>query len=248
MTHTVHARRKRLLVITLAVLSVLGLGVAAAGWRVWGAEFVSLFHATVDWVRSLGAGPYFAAFAVLPACGVPISVFNLSAGPLFGPVIGLPWVLVLAALCLAFNITLSYAAARWLLRPWAMRLCKWLGYTLPEVRGEGGTSLVALVRFTPGPPYLLQSLLLGVAGVPFWPYFFISWVATYSYAFALIVFGDALAQGKGGTAMIGISLFIAFAIGIRIVRKQVSARRILREREEIAAASSRIDDTPPPTP
>lgn len=246
------AKRKRILLIALILLAVIGIGVALAGWRIWGQELLTLFRDTLTWIRSLGAGPYFMAYAILPSFGVPISVFNLSAGPLFGPVIGLPWVLTLAGLCLAFNIALSYIAARWLLRPWAMRLCRWLGYDLPEVRGEGSTSLVTLVRFTPGPPYILQNLLLGLASVPFWPYFFISWVSTYAYAFALIMFGDAVMQGKGGKAILGISLLIVLTIVIRILRKRISARRIQRERDaavQMAAAGiSPIDDTPPPTP
>ncbi|EIP99422.1 hypothetical protein OpiT1DRAFT_03938 [Opitutaceae bacterium TAV1] len=257
MTHAVFTRRKRLFAIVLALLSVVGLGAAAVAWRLWGPEIAGLFHESVAWVRSLGAFPYFTAMAILPALGMPISIFNLSAGPLFGPVIGLPRVLVFAATSLGINVALGYVVARWLLRPWAIRLCTWLGYHLPEVRGEGSTSLIMIVRFAPGPPYALQNLLLGVAAVPFWPYFFISWVAACSFAFALIIFGDALVKGRGGMALFGISLLVALTVGIRILRKQISARRLKREHgaagataatSGTAAAVITGNDTPPPTP
>jgi len=124
--------------------------------------------------------------------------------------------LALAAILAA---ALTYALARWFLRPWVERLCVWLGFTIPEVADADQRSLVILVRVTPGPPYALQNYLLGMAKISFATYFSISWVVVSAYGCAFIVFGDAIAQGKGRGVLLGASLLIALTVGIRFLRR-----------------------------
>lgn len=204
-------------------------GVAAAGLVACGAVWWGLhrlgygMRESVDWVlaqvRSLGPAAFFGLMALLPALGAPLSLFTLTAGPVFTPVLGLPVVILLSLLSLGINLSLTYALARWFLRPWVERLCVWLGFTIPEVADVDQRSLVILVRVTPGPPYALQNYLLGMAKIPFATYFAISWVVVSAYGCAFIVFGDAIAQGKGRGAVLGASLLIALTVGIRFLRR-----------------------------
>ncbi len=129
------------------------------------------------------------------------------------------WLLVLVWVSIAFNLALSYWLARYALRPWLARLLGWLGYKLPEVAEADHHGLVILVRVTPGPPYVLQSYLLGLAGIPFATYFFISWVISSSYACAFVLFGDALMQGRGRTALLAVMLFIALTVAVQFLRR-----------------------------
>jgi uncharacterized membrane protein YdjX (TVP38/TMEM64 family) len=185
-----------------------------------------LFNRGLDAVRGLGPVGFFGAMTVLPGVGCPLSVFTLTAGPVFGPVLGLPTVIALAWASLAANLALTYGLARWVLRPWIVRICGWLGYRLPEVAAVDERSLVVLVRVTPGPPYVLQSYLLGVARVKFATYFLISWSVVSAYATAFILFGDALAQGKGRGVVIAVSLFVALTVGVGFVRRKLKARAV----------------------
>jgi uncharacterized membrane protein YdjX (TVP38/TMEM64 family) len=186
-------------------------------------------RAAIDWVlarvRGLGPGTFFSLMAVLPTLGVPVSVFTLTAGPVFAPVLGLPLVVVLSLLSLGTNLVLTYGLSRWVLRPWAQRLCGWLGFRIPEVSESDQRSLVILVRVTPGPPYVLQNYVLGLARVSFAAYFPISWAVVSVYSTAVIIFGDALVNGRGRGVLIGVGLLVAFVVGVRVVRKKMNRRK-----------------------
>lgn len=208
----------------LAGIAVGGLMACALAWwwlqsRGYGA------HQAFDWVlaqvRSLGPWAFFMLMALLPAMGAPLSLFTLTAGPLFAPALGLPLVTLLALVSLAVNLALTYVLARWLLRPWVERLCAWLGFTLPAVAEADQRALVILVRVTPGTPFVLQSYLLGMAKIPLATYFVISWVVASLYACAFILFGDSLAQGNGKMAVLAVSLLVVFAVGVRFIRSKM---------------------------
>jgi uncharacterized membrane protein YdjX (TVP38/TMEM64 family) len=185
---------------------------------------------SIDWVLALvrGLGPvaFFTLMTLLPGVGVPVSVFTLTAGPVFAPVMGLPLVVVVSLLCLGVNLALTYGLARWVLRPWVEWLCAWLGFKIPQVAPEDQRSLTVLVRVTPGPPYVLQNYLLGVARVSFPTYFTISWAIVSLYSTAVIIFGDALVNEKGKGALIAVSLLVTFIVGVRFARKRLNRSKI----------------------
>ncbi|MFH1498315.1 MAG: hypothetical protein ABII82_10865 [Verrucomicrobiota bacterium] len=207
----------------LALAGVLCLAVAVPAWmyretlRAWA-------EVGVEWVRELGPAAFFSAMAILPAAAVPLSVFTLTAGPVFGPTLGMPAVLALVALSMAINLVVTYVLARWILRPWLLKLCGWLGYRVPEVSPADQLKLVVLVRVTPGPPYVLQSYLLGLAAIPFRLYFAISWGISVAYAFAFVLFGRALMEGRGRMALVAISLFVAVTVAVRWIKGRVGGK------------------------
>ena len=224
-TEKARHRRRR-----LAALGAAGLGLAVvATWAAmqppefW-AQVKAAVTAGMDWVRGLGAGWYFTAFAVLPAIGCPVSAFALSAGPLFGPVLGLPTVLLLAGASMATSMTISYGLARFVLRPWVIRLFGFLGYKIPEVPADKRWMFVFLVRVTPGPPYVFQSFLLGLAEVPFGMYLGISWVIATANVSLVIVFGDALMKGHGKVALAALAGVVLVVAAIKIARKRIAVR------------------------
>jgi uncharacterized membrane protein YdjX (TVP38/TMEM64 family) len=224
-----HRRRR------LAVLVAGGLGVVVlAGWaatqppETW-VRARELAVLAMEWVRGLGAAWFFAAFAVLPAFGFPVSVFPLSAGPLFGATLGLPAVLGLAGLSMATSMSISYGLARFILRPWVTRMLGYLGYVVPVVPVEKRRMFVVLVRITPGPPYVLQNFLLGLAGVPFGLYLAISWVICTVSVSLLVVFGDALAQGKGRVALLALAGVVLVVLAVKALRRKVEGRALRNE-------------------
>ena len=215
-------RRRRLLAVVVAGLGLLALGAAAVALppEAW-ARLREAASAATAWVRGLGAAWYFTAFALLPAVGFPVSVFAFSAGPLFGPVLGLPAVLGLAGLSMAVSMTISYGLSRYVLRPWVTRLLEFLGYRIPVVPPPKRRMFVFLVRVTPGPPYVFQSFLLGLAEVPFGLYLAVSWLVGTANISLVIVFGDALMKGRGGVALAALVGVVAVVGVVKLVRKKI---------------------------
>ena len=211
---------------------IVALGLAAAALAVAAAlqppetwtRLKEVFTDAVAWVRGLGAGWYFAAFALLPAVGFPVSAFALSAGPLFAPILGLPTVLALAGASMAVSMTISYGLARYVLRPWVTRLLGYLGYRVPEVPPAKRRMFVFLVRVTPGPPYVFQSFLLGLAEVPFGLYLGISWLIATTNISLVIIFGDALFKGHGKTALAALLGVVLAVAAVKLVRRRLAAR------------------------
>lgn len=217
-------REKKKMLIKLAVLGVI-IGTAAV-FLLSGVDLKALLEQGVEMIREAGPVVFFTALAVLPAVGCPLSIFTLPAGSVFAPELGMPLVLLLVCASIAVNLTITYWLSRHLFRPWLIKLLTWLGYTLPEVSAKNHRVLVFLVRVTPGPPYVLQSYLLGLAGIPFVTYFIISWIISSSYACAFVLFGDALMHGRGKMALMAIGLFVVLTVGVHLLRRKYARKQI----------------------
>lgn len=192
------------------------------------------------WVRGLGAGWFFGAFAVLPAVGFPVSAFAFGAGSLFGATLGLPMVLLFSGLCMATSMTLSYGLARFVVRPWVERLLGFLGYKIPAVPAGRAGLFVFMVRITPGAPYVFQNLLLGLAEVRFATYLAVSWVVSTATVALMIVFGDAVMKGHWGLALAALAGVALVVLGIKYVRAKLAARGMVSD--DGAAAEGREGD------
>jgi Uncharacterized conserved protein len=230
-------RRRRLAALLVCALC----GLAVVAWaatqppETW-TRLREVADEAMAWVRGLGAGWFFAAFAVLPAVGFPVSPFAFGAGSLFGPVLGLPLVLILSGLCMAVSMTISYGLARFVVRPWVWRLLAFLGYTIPEVPERRAGLFVFMVRITPGAPYVFQNLLLGVAGVRFTTYLTISWVVSTASIGLMIVFGDAVMKGQWRVALAALAGVVLVALAIKFARKKLGGRSL------VAAKAATTDD------
>jgi uncharacterized membrane protein YdjX (TVP38/TMEM64 family) len=223
--NTLEQRKRRLAILAVGGVLLLAAAVVAMLLppEVWG-QVKDAVKAGMEKVRGLGAGWFFAAFAVLPAVGCPVSLFSLTAGPLFVPMLGMPVVLLLTGVSMAVSMTISYGLARYGVRPWVTRLLAFLGYSIPVVPAGKQRMFTLLVRITPGPPYVFQSFLLGLAEVPFWLYLGISWVVSTVNVVLFIVFGDALAQGKGKVALIALVGVVLVIVGVKLLRDRIQKR------------------------
>lgn len=231
-TKPLHKRYRRAALIAVFAGVVIVVVLAAFFWPetkaliVWAKDMVGVI---LDVVRKAGPLWYFLAYAVLPAVGVPISVFNLSVNPTFGPQIGLAWVIILAALCLMCANALSYWLARYALRPMIERLVKALGYTLPVIPPEEHVTACILLRVVPGAPYVVQSYILGLAQVRFVPYMIVSFIGQFGWALAMIIFGNAFMDGGSFKAgFVAVVLIVLLVIGTRWVRKYYSKKTTLK--------------------
>ena len=94
-----------------------------------------------------------------------------------------------------------------------------------QVAAEDRLGLLVLVRVTPGPPYALQNFVLGMAAVSFGLYMAVSLVIISVYSAAFILFGDAIVNGRGKMAFLAVSLFVAFTVGVKFLRRHYQRRQ-----------------------
>jgi uncharacterized membrane protein YdjX (TVP38/TMEM64 family) len=190
----------------------------------WRAEAKTFVDATILQLRAAGPAVFFAAMALLPAVGFPLMPFTLAAGPVFGPTMGVGWVIVCAILAVMVNVTLTYWLAARALHPWVIRLVARLGYRLPQSGHDTAWQLAAVVRLAPGPPFWLQSYVLGLARVAFVPYLVVSTVVPAGYIAGVVLGGDALYQGGATAAWFGLGLVVLAAVVIHLLRRRQTAR------------------------
>ncbi len=177
----------------------------------------------VQTVRDAGPLPFFAAMAVLPAVGFPLSLFTLAAAPVFAPTMGLGWVVVCAVAAIAANVALSYWLASSAMRPAAEWVVRRFGYELPVVQAKSAWMVILVLRIVPLTPFSLQGVLLGLARVPFGPYMLVSIVVPSVYAISVITLGDALMRGDPWAIAGAAVLFIVIGTVLHFVRKRFQA-------------------------
>lgn len=190
-----------------------------------GVDLRGLLATTLELLRSAGPVAFFGAMALLPAFGVPASVFVISAVGIFGPQFGTTTAVLLSLGALTFNFCLAYALARRGLRPLLTVLVTRLGYKLPEVESGDATDLMILLRVTPGVPFFVQNYLAGLAEIPFGRYFVISLLIVWPINAAFLLFGDALLHGKGKIALLSLCAVVALMTLLHLVRRHYERRR-----------------------
>jgi uncharacterized membrane protein YdjX (TVP38/TMEM64 family) len=204
--------------VVLAVGAVLLLrGVGLAQLVAWFDQFVAL-------IRDMGPWVFFAAMALLPAAGAPLSAFNLVAGEAFAPQLTMPGVIVTVAVMIALNLALTYWLARYALRPMLTRLVERYGYAVPRIDAKNALTVSLLVRLTPGPPFFFQSYLLGLAEVPFRLYMIVSWLAVLPLALSVVLLGKAAREGSLGKIFMVLGLMVVAVVAVQIVRRRVAKR------------------------
>jgi uncharacterized membrane protein YdjX (TVP38/TMEM64 family) len=215
-------RFKTSLLVMLGALAVIA---AVAGYFILrGLDWSGIFTVAMGHVRAAGPLVFFVAMGILPAVGAPILAFILTAGPAFGPQLGLGGVLAACAVSHLLSLSIGYWLARRWLRPWLQKFVARSGHKVPQVVPEDQFEVTLLLRITPGPPFFLQNFLLGLAEIPFSRYLAISWTVIMMHTTGLVVFGKALANGKGREAVLGVSLFVAALLIIHLLRRHYAKR------------------------
>ena len=213
-----HLYRRRRLFVAFCILAVSALAVAIALAMHAG----RLAHSAVSLIGHFGPGLFFSAMALLPAFGFPLAVFNLSAGPMLVPTLGLLPTVAWASLAIAVNVGISYALARYFVRPPVLRLLSWLGYSVPDWPRRNAWSFAFLVRVLPGPPFVFQSYLLGSAKTPIFPYMTVSWIVATAYSALSIVGMDALHRRDARDGLFVLAMFGVLALILRLYRRRIA--------------------------
>ena len=215
-------------VLKLALVAAVLLGLAGGGlwWlKIHDYSIRLSIDAGIAVLRDAGPLVFFSAMALLPVVGFPIALFNLTAGTAFAERMGLPAVIASAGAAILINLVLTYWLARYALRPWLEEMISRTKYKIPKVAPADHGEITLLLRMTPGPPFFLQSYLLGLAEVSFGKYLWISWTVSMVYSTGFIVFGDAILHGKARLAFLGLSILVAVALIVHLLRRHYGKKR-----------------------
>lgn len=215
------ARRK------LPILKLVFLGVAlgaAALFFLKGVDYVTLGNRAMALIRGLGPWTFFAAVAVLPALGAPLTAFTIIAGEAFAPLMTLPGAMGATLVAIIGNLALTYWLARYALRPILAKLAERYGYKVPRVTKANALSVTLVFRLTPGIPFFVQSYILGLAEVPFGLYMVVSWLCNLPMAVAAMVLGKGVFNGNFRMVGIGIFVLLVATLAIHWLRRRYVPR------------------------
>ncbi|WP_006244738.1 TVP38/TMEM64 family protein [Mycolicibacterium tusciae] len=144
-----------------------------------------------DWAKSVG--PWFplaflGAHAVVTVFPIPRSAFTLSAGLLFGPVVGIPLAVAAA--------TVSAVIALLLVRAAGWQLIKLVPHPRIEsldarLRERGWPAIVSM-RLIPAVPFSVLNYAAGASAVRVLPYTLATLVGLVPGTSAVVILGDAL--------------------------------------------------------
>lgn len=219
-----HDRLIRSRKATLVLLGILTAVAVAGGILLWRHYDVrGYIDRVISALRNAGPLPFFSAMALLPAVGFPLSAFTFVAGPVFGPTLGVGTVVLCAVAAIAANVALSYGLAAYALRPVAAGVVRWLGYQLPDIKPTTAWLAIVVLRVVPVTPFFLQSLILGLARVPFGTYLVVSVLVPSTYAASIIVLGDGLMRGDRWAMAGSGAMFVGVGIVLHIMRKRLNA-------------------------
>jgi uncharacterized membrane protein YdjX (TVP38/TMEM64 family) len=181
---------------------------------------VFLGWVTGAWERLQSAPPivFFGTMALLTVFPVPLSPFYIVAGPIFGILPSLLWI----PPAIVLNNLLSYTLTTTFLRPWLLRIVTKRGHSIPTFESRKDQNLfIAMVRITPGFPYFLQSLVLGLAGVERLRFLVISLSVHMIYAVGFVVLGRSAFDGEYGVTVIAIALIVVVSICARLAHQRL---------------------------
>lgn len=210
----------------LALLLVPALFSATAAFLLWQSHpDVAYWLGLLDEGRAfLEANPWalIAALATLPGLGFPISPVLVLFGVVLAPRYGVPSTLALAigaqSLCTIWTYALAAGPLRGLLTDYVLRHRE-----LPNMSEGNALRLGLILRLTPGIPYALQNIVLGILGMRFRPYLLVSIPTTSIWTVGFVVTGGAIFKGHIGWAITGIVILIVLVLATRIWSRKNSA-------------------------
>lgn len=201
--------------IALAVLALLSLR---------GVDFRELADRGMALIRQAGPAAFFGAMVILPAFGMPLAAFTIPAGEAFGAQLGMAAVIALSLAAIAINLALGYAVARCALHPVLNLLLARFGHAVPRITPDNALGMLLVVRLTPGPPYFIQTCILGVARAPFRLYMIVSWLAVLPWAIGGIILGKGLFNGNFAIVVAGVGVLIVAGVLLRWLGRKFARR------------------------
>ena len=222
MSNEVVSPTKKLPLLKLAVVAAAAIAGAVLVLR--GLDVGEAIEQGMALIRRAGPVAFFLGMALLPAVGAPLTLFTIPAGEAFAPQMTLGGVIAVTLVAVALNLALTYWLAHRAFRPLLERWVTRYGYRVPRVSAGNALTVALLVRLTPGPPFFLQSYILGLAAVPFRLYMIVSWLAVLPWAVGAVVLGRGILNGNFKVAAIGLGVIVVAIVVVQAVRRKLAKR------------------------
>jgi uncharacterized membrane protein YdjX (TVP38/TMEM64 family) len=215
------AKRK----LPLFKLAIAAAVVAAAAFLVLrGVNYKDLGQHGFGYIRAAGPWVFFSAAAILPAFSAPLSAFSLTAGEAFSAKMTMPGVIAAMLAAIAFNLAFTYWLARYALHPLLSRVTEHYGYTIPRITRENSVAVALVLRLTPGPPFFIQSYLLGLGHMPFRLYMVVSFLSSIPMTLAMVILGKGIFNGNLTLVLTGAGVIVVASVAINWLRKRYASR------------------------
>jgi uncharacterized membrane protein YdjX (TVP38/TMEM64 family) len=222
MSNEAASTKKKLPLLKLAI--VVAAAIAGTVLLLRGLDVRESIEQGMALIRRAGPVVFFLGMALLPAVGAPLTLFTIPAGEAFAAQMTLGGVIAVTLVAIAINLVLTYWLAHRAFRP----LLEWLvaryGYRVPRVSADNALTVALLVRMTPGPPFFLQSYILGLAAVPFRLYLIVSWLAVLPWAVGAVVLGRGILNGNFKMAVFGLGVIVVAIVVVQAVRRKLAKR------------------------
>jgi uncharacterized membrane protein YdjX (TVP38/TMEM64 family) len=214
---------KRQVIIMSALLLVILL--AGLGYAVW--EFRESIPPIdemrvrlLEFLEMIPAPLYFLAFVILPAVGIPLTIFYLTAIPIMGTVhpaiaILLGWTAV------GLNMALTNILARGILHPVIESVIRHRHLSIPKLKPENEWKIVLATRLSPL-PFVLQNYLLALGHARWRSYLWLSLLIQGAIGLAVMLLGESVLKGGFGYILLALFAFLILNLVLDNVRKRLS--------------------------
>lgn len=166
---------------------------------------------------------YFLAFVILPALGMPLSLFYLTAIPVMGTThtaIGV----ILGWTAVALNMSLANILARSLLHPAIEWVIKHRNLTIPKIKPENEWKIVLTTRLSPI-PFFLQNYLLALGHARWKTYLGLSMIIQGTIGLAVMLVGESILSGGLGYVLLALFIFLLLHLLLDNLRKRLKSEQ-----------------------
>ena len=209
-------RRLQRKLVLLLVLGVVSAMVVMLLWQshpeaIYWLELLDLGHSFLE------ENPWalFVVMATLPGLGFPSSATLMLFGVVMAPHYGMPAAVALAIAAQSLCTIWTYGLAAGPLKR-LLRRCLQRERALPEMSKHNAVRLGLILRLTPGIPYALQNIILGIIGMRFRDYLLVSIPTTSLWTACFVITGGAIFKGQLGWAITGIVILVVVILATRM--------------------------------
>jgi uncharacterized membrane protein YdjX (TVP38/TMEM64 family) len=176
--------------------------------------------AIYGFLNSIPAPAYFAAFVILPAFGVPMTLFYLTALPILGHEskvvgVGLAW------LAIALNMAFTHLLTHGVFHPLIERILRHRNLKIPRIRHKNEWKIVLATRTSPI-PWALQNYLLALGHSRWRFYLWFSLPIQGGVGLAMMLLGESVLKGGLGYVLIAVFLIIVVNLLLQTFRKRLT--------------------------
>ncbi|XP_022973391.1 uncharacterized protein LOC111471944 isoform X1 [Cucurbita maxima] len=166
--------------------------------------FLNQFSTFIDGYGPAGYALFVAVYAGLEILAIPAIPLTMSAGLLFGSVIGT----VIVSISGTVAASVAFLIARYFARERILKLVEGNKKfaAIDKAIGENGFKVVTLLRLSPLLPFSLGNYLYGLTSVKFVPYVLGSWLGMLPGTWAYVsagAFGRAILQEESEVGLLG---------------------------------------------